>query len=459
VYTVKLRPDAQFWDGHPLTAQDVVYSWNRAVDDENAPFASIFQPVVGYQEVLDSLNPGQKPVALRGLTASDAQTVVIRLAAPAGYLTATLALPVAWVLNQADVELNGKGWSNDPKAAVGTGPFRLTSRALGRSTTLVPVEHWWGGTTGWLRKVVTDVVPDANAELRGYLDGRFDLIGLGGYAGPNSDGARLGRMLAGDPRHAREVHTFPYGRTDWIGFNLKSGPFAGVGGASGRRALSLAIDRTRLARAVCAGGLLCVPATGGLISRGLDGYLGDAADPMSAFDLRTAKADLQEWDPSGSKRQSLTYVYVANTLFRQVAENLRDQWKANLGITVRLQGYDLHTYLFDRLLGDYAMFRGSWAADYNSPQDWYDLFVGDPNPTGSGYADPSFFATLAQADGNSGDEANGKYRQAGRMLLDQAVVAPLVYFTHTSVVKSYVNGFGANAFEAYPLTEVKILQH
>jgi oligopeptide transport system substrate-binding protein len=458
MYRIKLRTDARFWDGHPVTAQDVVYSWNRAID-QNGPYSSIFQPILGYQEVQDSLNSGQKPVPLRGLTAPDEHTVVMTLAVPAGYLTATLALPVAWVVNQADVELNGRTWSDEPNAAVGTGPFRLTSRALGHSMTLVPVENWWGGATGWLKKVTIDIVPDTTKELRGYLDGRFDLIGLGGYGGPNSDGAIVGKILAADPRHASEVHSFPFGRTDWLGFDVKTGPFSGAQGSWGRRAFSLAIDRTRLARAVCAGGILCVGATGGLISKGLAGYLGDGSDPMSTFDPKTAKADLQQWDPTGAKRENLTYVYVANALFREVADNLRDQWKANLGITVQLQGYDPDTFIFDRTFGDYTMFRGSWAADYNSPQDWYDIFIGSQNPSGSGYAESSFFEVLARADASSGDAADGEYRQAGRMLLDQAVVAPLIYFTHTSVVKAYVDGFGANAFGAYPLKDVKILQH
>jgi oligopeptide transport system substrate-binding protein len=458
VYRITLRSDARFWDGHAVTAQDVVYSWNRALD-ENGPYSSIFQPIVGYQAVQDSLNPGQKPVALKGLTAPDDHTVVINLSAPAGYLTATLALPVAWIVNQSAIELNGTGWADEPKAAVGTGPFRLTSRAVGRSMTLVPVERWWGGATGWLKKVEIEVSPNIASELDGYRSGRFDLIGMEGYSGPNSDGAVVGKVLAADPSHAGEVHSYPYGRTDWLGFDVKSGPLSGPQGASGRRALSLAIDRTRLAKAVCASGILCVAATGGLISKGLAGYLGDGSDPMSLFDPNAAKADLQTWDPDGTKRQGLTYVYVANALFRDVANNLRDQWKANLGINVQLQGYDADTFVFDRSLGDYFAFRGSWAADYNHPQDWYDIFLGDPNPAGAGYGDAVFLALVARADASSGDVADSEYRQAGRALLDQAVVAPLIYFRHTSVFKPYVDGFGANAFVAYPLKDVKILQH
>jgi len=457
VYTIKIKPDAHFWDGHQVTAQDVIYSWNRAIA-VNGPYASIFLPVAGFQDVENSLVPGRQPIALPGLTSPDSHTIVIRLSAPAGYFTTTLAFPVTWVVSQGAVESNRSGWSNEPNLAIGTGPFKLASRTLGRSTTLVPVEHWWKGPTGWLKKVQIDVVPDANAERKGYLDGRFDLIGLGGY-GPTSDGAFIGKMLAADSQHAREVHTFPYGRTDWLGFDLKRGPFAGALGLWGRHALSLAVDRKLLAKTVCAGGLLCVQATGGLISRGLAGYLGDGSDPMSAFDLKAAKADLQEWDPDGTKRQNLTYVYLANPLFRDVANNLRDQWKANLGINVRLQGYDTRTFVTERLLGAYALFRGSWAADYNHQQDWYDIFASQPNATGSGYDDPDFLALLAQADASSGMPADVQYRLTGRMLLDQAVVAPLIYFTRTVVAKEYVQGFGANALYTYPLTDVKILQH
>jgi oligopeptide transport system substrate-binding protein len=461
VYRIKLRTDARFWDGRMVTAQDVIYSWNRSLDDPNAAYATIFQPVVGYQQVQDSLTNDERPPLLHGLTAPDPHTIVVQLSAPAGYFLTTLALPAAWVVDQAAIQAKGQDWSDTPNGAVGTGPFRMTSRVPGRSTTLVPVEQWWGGSTGWLKKVEIRVVPDVHAELRDYLAGRLDLIGFGGY-GPRSDATFIGAELLADKSHAQEVHEFPYGRTDWLGFDLATGPFSGSLGIWGRRALSLAIDRTRLAKAVCAGGTLCSPATGGLISKGLAGYLGDGSDPLSRFDPASAKTDLQTWDPDGSKRQQLTYVYIASPLFRQIADNLSEQWKANLGLTVRLQGYITTTFQFDRLFGHFRMFRGSWAADYDNPQDWYDLFnpqVVDPSPAGSGYDDPNFNALESQADASLGAEADQRYAQAGKMLLGQAVVAPLIYFNRTVVSKSYVDGFGASSLYVYPLTDVKILQH
>ena len=311
-----------------------------------------------------------------------------------------------------------------------------------------------------LKAVELDVVPDAIKVLQGYRSGHYDLVGLGDY-GPGAAGTKLASELTGDPAHAAEVHRFIYGRTEWLGFNLQSGPFSGVNGRLGRLALSQAIDPVELARAACASGTLCFPATGGLISKGLDGYLGDGSNNVLRFNVRDARANLQEWDPTGSVRNRITYVYIANSLFRDVAKNLQRQWRRNLGIEVTLQGYDPATFIYDRLSGDYALFRASWAADYNSPENWYDdLFLGNGAPSSApGYDSPQFVTTVTQAENASGAAAQNAYQQADRMLLEQAVIDPLLYYVHTVVMKPYVAGFGANALYDYRWTAIKLLQH
>lgn len=464
-YTVSLR-DAIFSNGDPVTASDVLYSWNRAIIaggpyESASAYASVFQPVAGFQPVEDALASGATPPALAGLQAPDEHTLVIKFSSPASdAFLVELTLPVAWVVDRRVIQLNGEQtWWQSAATLIGTGPFKMVSRVPGTSMSLVPVPHWWGGPTGQLKKVVLDVVPDAEAVAAGYHDGRLDVVGLADY-GPNAQGYVLAAALAIDPAHAREVHRFTYGRTEWIGFNTLSGPFGGANGLMGRLALSQAVDRTLLAQAVCRNGMLCEPATGGLISKGLTGYLGDGTDHQLRFDPVAARAALDAWDPTRTLRTKLTYVYIANSMFRDVADDLRAQWRRNLGIDVKLQGYDTHTFLYDRVFGDYSLFRGSWGADYNSPQDWYDnLFLGSGPSSGSGYNSPQFVATVSAADGASGTKAISEYQQADRTLLDQAVIDPLFYYVHTVVVKPYVLGFGANAMYDYRWTELKILQH
>lgn len=465
-YTIPLRQDARFSNGDPVTASDVVYSWNRAVVAGGpyaspSGFANVFQPVVGYLDAENSVAQGATNAALAGLSAPDPHTVVIRLSTRVGgYFLILLTLPVAWVVDERVIQQNGeKGWWKQASTLIGTGPFKMVSHVPGSAMTFVPVPNWWGRPPPVLNKVELDIAPDASSVLRGYESGRYDLVGLGDY-GPDAAGTRLASQLAVKPAHANEVHTFLYGRTEWLGFNVRSGPFGAVNGRLGRLALSQAIDRAELARAVCGAGTLCTPATGGMISNGLDGYLGNGSDTTLRYDPPAARANLEAWDPTRTARKGITYVYLANTLYREVAVNLRDQWRRNLGIDVTLQGYDPATFFYDRQLRDYSLFRGSWSGDYDSPQDWYyNLFAGSGPASGSGYDAPEFVATLTQADGSSGSAASLAYQRADRMLIDQAVIDPLFYYEHTVVMKPYVSGFGANALYEYRWTEIRMLQH
>jgi oligopeptide transport system substrate-binding protein len=465
-YTIPLRPDARFSNGDQVTAADVVYSWNRALIAGGpwasaSGYANVFQPIAGYAEFERAVGNRNPPPALAGLSAPDPHTILLRLSGPVGdYFLTQLTLPAAWVVDQRVIQANGEQrWWQRSDSLVGTGPFRMVSRVPGTSMTFAPVRNWWGGAQSLLKKLELDIVPDIETILQGYKSDRYDLVGLGDY-GPGAAGTRVASLLAKDPQHANDVRTFIRGRTEWLGFNVRSGPFGGVNGRLGRRALSQAIDRNELARAVCAAGTLCYPATGGLISKGLDAYLGDGSNSGLRFDVAAARAELQAWDPTRSKRGGLTYVYIANSLFRNVGNNLRQQWRKNLGIDVTLQGYDPETFIYDRVFEAYSLFRGSWSGDYDNPKDWYDnLFLAGAPAAASGFDSPQFVNTVTQAENSSGAAATNAYKQADRMLLDEAVIDPLFYYVHTVVVKPYVTGFGANALYEYRWTEIKLLEH
>src|SRR5258708_302215 len=109
--------------------------------------------------------------------------------------------------------------------------------------------------------------------------------------------------------------------TTWIGFNMCEGagkpsknctgsnPFAGDAGKVGREAFSLAVDRDQLVDIACSKGTTCLKATGGVITKGLKGYLGDNTDPWAVFDKAKAQSLYKQWDPDGSKVKNLVYTY------------------------------------------------------------------------------------------------------------------------------------------------------
>jgi oligopeptide transport system substrate-binding protein len=306
--------------------------------------------------------------------------------------------------------------------------------------------------------VHVQVLADLSAQVAQYGAGVFSLIG---YARQGLSPAAA-TSYSSDTKLKNQLGLVPTGLTFWAGFNLKTGPFAGIdAGKAGRHAFSTAIDRKALAIAVCNKGTACMEATGGLIGKGLLGYLGDGVDPNVKFDPAAALAEYKAWDPSGSKVKGLTYTYDMNPFNQAVCANLAAQWKKNLAVTVQCVETDRVTFFAERN-GQcaYPAFRQSWSADYDHPQDWFDnLFVSGAPSSGSCYSNPSLDRLVATADAEKSSDSIASYKTAGYLLVDECALAALVYGVQPYLVHSYVRGAGGNALYDNSWTSARIVQH
>ncbi|MGH7763270.1 MAG: peptide ABC transporter substrate-binding protein [Candidatus Dormibacteraceae bacterium] len=457
-YTFTLRKDVKFSNGDPVTAQDFIYSWTRTAA-ANDSYSGVFDAVEGFDALTASPPTG---TALTGLSAPDPYTLVIHLTRPEGYFLTELGQWAAVVIDQKVVKALGEDtWWTTPAGLVGTGPFKMTQRTPKASMDFTAVPNWWGGSTGSLKNVHIEIVKDQTSQVKKYESGGFDDVGSA-YNYPD-----INDMLRykADPTLSSQLTVKPFARTFWIAFNFKNGPFAGLdSGKLGRAAFSLSIDRAQLVDIACGHGLQCDPATGGVITKGLQGYLGDGADPNAKFDPTTAKADLKQWDPTGSKTANLVFFYSTDQRLQAIAENLQSQWKANLGINVQLQSTDFPTFNKEVRQQTFAMFKQSWTADYDHPQDWFDYLFSCSNArpgttNAAAVCDPRIDALVKQADVQSLTDGLPSYVQAGKYLVDDVAVAPLIYDKRPFITKPYVRGVGANALYDYPWTGVSILSH
>ncbi|HCU12391.1 MAG TPA: hypothetical protein DGB72_09725, partial [Gemmatimonadetes bacterium] len=220
----------------------------------------------------------------------------------------------------------------------------------------------------------------------------------------------------------------------------------------------------KLAEVVC-GNILCSPMTGGLITKGLIGYMGDNADPLAKFDPAMAKTLLKSADPTGTKTANLTYAYDPETpVFKDSAVFLQDQWQTNLGVHVNLIAVSHHAFIQARLAGKYAISRDGWQADYNHPQDWFaNLFgsaLGCPDSgCTSGYSTPAYDALLAKANAEPLAQALPDYQALNQMLVNDVAYIPLFYSVGAFLIKPYVVGAGSNNFVDYPWAEIQIHTH
>jgi ABC-type oligopeptide transport system substrate-binding subunit len=253
----------------------------------------------------------------------------------------------------------------------------------------------------------------------------------------------------------------PAGVTVWVGFNMANGPFAGDAGKAGRHAFATAIDRKALVTVVCSAETSCVEATGGVVSKGLTGYLGDGTDSNARFDPVAAKAEYSAWDPTGAKVKGLAYTYDTDPFNAAVCQNLAQQWQKNLGVTVQCTDIDRNTFFEQRnRTCAYTAFRQSWSADYNNPQNWFDyLFVTHALSGGSCYANRAFDSLVVSGDAKPVGLALSYYLDAGRLLVTDVVYAALVYGVQEYLVHPYVRGVGGTALYDFYWNEARIVQH
>lgn len=482
-YTFKLRSDVTFSNGDKVTSKDVVYSWNRAAAQQGA-YSTNLSAIDGFSKLSTSPPPvatieqllakNDPSVTMSGLTAPDPSTVVVKLAQPAGWFLSavTLESTTGMIVDQNVVSKDPQNWWTNPATAVGTGPYKMSARTPGQSVDFAAVSNWWGSPKPTVKNVHLDIIKDATTRETAYEQGKYDLNGFGGYSNLNVDDIL---RIQKTPSLQKQLLLHPKVRTTWVNFNMVSdssrqakGPFVDTPGSTTghdlRMAFALAIDKAKLAQVVCQG-IVCTPATGGLITKGLKGYLGDNTDPLAKFDPTQAKSLLKSADPDGSKTKGLTYWYdPENPLNKAVAENLQDQWNTNLGVQINLQAESHSQFIKDYLSGKFVMNRSGWQADYDHPQDWYDNLFGkiagcpDTN-CASGYDSPQYDQLVASADSKPIGDALPIYKQVSELLISNVAYIPLYYSVGAFMIKPYVKGAGTNNFFDYWWQDYQILQH
>jgi oligopeptide transport system substrate-binding protein len=239
----RLRPEARWSDGSPVRATDFTYAWQRLASPGTKPRPSpaartLLSKVTGYR----SFAAG-KARRITGLETPDPATLVVRLDRPFADLPALVAALPLSPLPSALVRPDPAAYLAEP---VGNGPFRLAAPAgPGRALTLDRNPAFWGAPA-LLDRVSVHVAPDEQTAWLELQNGRvaFAPVPLDQLAaartlyGPSSDGRSAPGLLQG-----------PTLATWSLTFNLKSK----LGrDARWRQAVSLAIDRDRLATALAA---------------------------------------------------------------------------------------------------------------------------------------------------------------------------------------------------------------
>jgi oligopeptide transport system substrate-binding protein len=418
----RLRPDSRWSDGSPVRSDDFTYAWQRLADPEARPGPSparaLLSGVSGYRAFAAG-----RARSIAGLETPDPATLVVRLDRPFADLpTLVAALPLS-PLPAALVRPDPAAYLAEP---VGNGPFRLAAPVHpGRPLTLDRNPAFWGAPALLDRVQVSRALDEQTAWLE-LQNGQAalapvppdQLVAARTVYGPSADGRTSPGLLQGPTL------------TTWqLTFNLKSE----LGGSSRwRQAVSLAIDRDRLAEEVAgsAASSLVPPATPGRTS-------GTApACPACAHDPAEARALLAKAKP-GSAPVALTVPSGAEA--RRIATLVADDLDA-AGLEVEVSS--------------------SPAPDGGSPLTLARRIAPYPHP------DPYLTAAsttstarrlLDQARATADPPARtARYHQAEAALLADLAAAPLVTDRHAAVLTSTPQGVDLTPWGAVDLAVVSL---
>jgi oligopeptide transport system substrate-binding protein len=426
-YTFKLRSNAKWSDGKPVTASDWVYGYKHFLNPALAAgyvdpfFDGTIKGADRYGSVeVTSASQINSFLSGLGLSAPDPSTFVITLQHPAPFFKWVVSLWVAVPLRQDIVEQAAGGafpstdttkpeaWANNPQTIVGNGPFKISEIVSKDHATLVPNTNYWGGAPH-IQQLIYYFIADGNTAFSKYQTGALDIINT-----PVADVT----VVRGDPNLSKQAHLFPELTTFWMTYNTQEKPFDNP---DVRMAFSKSIDRNALTNNVLHGTDKAIQS---FFPKGMNGY--DTSDNAQSYDPAAAKALLQKAGVTAAQLNNFKLLTRNSSGNKTINQFIVNQWNTNLGLNIQLDVIDSKTVTQDIRKGKFDIYGpDGWGADYPDQQDWADIFVSGSChslnwgcPTLAGYDD---LVKKADTELNQ-QQRNQDYLTIQKMLIDQAAV-------------------------------------
>lgn len=429
-YIFKLRENAKWANGDPVTAYDFVYSWQRLVDPKtSSPTASI-AILAGINHAGEIIH-GKMAVSTLGVMASDARTLVVQLDKPVPFFINLLANFSLLPVPQKTVEKYGNDWTK-PEYLVGNGAFTLQERVVNEKIVLKPNPYYWDHLNTILTKVTFMPVNQVSTAVKRYLAGDIDIT----ESFPKEMYHELLKKIPS------EVYTPDQLGTYYYAFNTRKPPLNDV---RVRRALSYAIDRQIIATKVL--GTKEKPAyefTPDVTADFTPGTL--QMQEMTQFERdQQAKTWLAGAGYNHDNPLKLTLLYNTSENNQNIAIAVASMWKKTLGVEVKLTHQEWKTYIDSRNTGRFDVIRASWVGDYNEASAFLSLLTSEHTGNITQFSDPDYDKLLTQASLESdAKKRNAYYVQAEKILAAQAPIAPIYQYTNGRLIKPWIKGYPIN---------------
>lgn len=348
-YTFKLREGITFHDGEPLTAEDVIFTIESILDDQNASFLkSDFTEVETLKEI-------------------DAYEVEMTLKQPFTPILDKLTVPILPKHAFEGQDMRTASFTSHP---IGAGPYQFEQWNRGASLTLTAYPDFYG-TTPSIEKVIFKFIPDSNVRALQLASGEVDIALL--------DPNQVAEMEKKEHLNIYDVETADY---RGMLFNMNEPLWQDQ---RVRQAFSYAIDRSQIVKGI------------------LMGYGEEAYSPLQkhafhnesmekySYDIAKAEALLDEegWKKGDDGVRQKEGIALAFTITAPASDAVRvnmanyiaEDFKA-IGAQVEVAALDWSAITIEET----EAFMIGWGSPYDADHHTYSLFHSSESPlTSSGY--------------------------------------------------------------------------
>ena len=438
VYTFHLREDAKWSNGTPVTANDFVFAWQRAVDPAMASEYSYMLSDIGQVKNAAAIIAGEMDKSELGVKALDDKTLEVTLEVPVSYFLSLMYFPTFYPVNQTFFESLPTGtFGTSPETTLSNGAFILSSyEPAALSFSLVKNPNYYDADRVKLDGLNYQVIKDSQQAYMSYQNGDLDIVMLSGDQV---------EQVEGDP----ELNVTGAGYLWYLTLNQHDVP--ALANQNMRLALSNAVDRVSIVQDVVKDGSVATyTAVPPQFAAGPDGsdfsadqekfkdVCSDDTEKAAAY-YEAAKAEL------GTDTFELELLVEDQTETQNVAAVIKDQVeKALPGVTLNIKVEPKKQRVADIQDGNYEVCLTRWGPDYADPMTYLNMWTTGCSNNYGLWSDAEFDAIIDDCTtGAYVTDAEARWNamyDAEKIVMDQAVIIPLYTKANANMIKTGVEG-------------------
>ena len=440
--TFTLRNDVFFQDdplfkhgkGRKVVADDVVFSFNRIIDEKVAsPGAWIFNDLVSRQNPFVAIND---------------TTFVLHLQKAFRPILGMLTMPYCYIVPKEVVSHYGKDFGTHP---IGTGPFKLKVWEEGTALVALKNKNYFetfnGDKLPYLDGFKISFMENKKMEFLHFMKGELDMISGIDKSFMNQVFDEKGNLQS-NYKNTITLYKTPYLNTEYLGIRIEAKNNI-LQNKKIRQALNHCFDRTEMLQYLRKN--LGIPAYGGIVPPGLSSY--DTAIVKGYhYEPEIAKKLLKE---ANYKGEIITLHTVEN--YKDIAMYISNAAK-NIGLNIKIEVVQ-PAILREWMSSEHSdFFRASWIADYPDAENYLSLFYSKNSapPNYTRFKNETYDLLYEKSLAENNDALrNTYYQQMDNIIIDEATIVPLFYDVVIRFTQKNISNIRPDAFNMLYLKSVK----